>query len=554
MILIADGGRGSLKLVLLLRYSDDPLLQDDITPEDIKRWQNSAAHKDGGVNRTFILGEIPGVGESTYTVHFLHNSLDLKALVDFCKKHGIELILPNDMKMANHLLNIGTHSSTHPLVWSLWSQLLSKDGGNLDDVERTIQECIKLADERETDRKSGKEKPDKEYFNVKGFPVDVLKYFFDVFPSKTLLDVLPGGPLHYLLVVNTFLDWLDRLLPGFVQSSVEAPISEGGLGLKPSNNRGRSSQPGNHCKEILENAEHFRACLPSNEDVRALRERARGTSDERVIVNSCDRFEAALKLTTEVFVEFNSAHSSVSKPPTNSVDLQAFPRLWKAVNEYVPLHRAVEPGETGRKLVTPKLYSFLTFVPERCRKTGVNYYHANEQAGEAIHVKAQDIRATMLPRIEAWLEDMSKSSSKKRRRSRPSDGTRSGAQAQMQKDEEKKVELSERQRAVMNTMYQKSSKKWSIAPAIDTTDETPKKKSVSRPSLKAPCPPGKVVKHAGNTETSERVYLWSLEVLTRNSFPLSTYRDRLEVAVEFAQGKHDEAPPWEQHQWENVKK
>ena len=83
MILIADGGRGTLKLVMLIRYKDDPLLQDDITAEDIKRYQSSAQYKDGGVNRTFILGEVPGVGESTYTVHFLHNSLNLKELVDF---------------------------------------------------------------------------------------------------------------------------------------------------------------------------------------------------------------------------------------------------------------------------------------------------------------------------------------------------------------------------------------------------------------------------------------------------------------------------------------
>jgi len=127
-------------------------------------------------------------------------------------------------------------------------------------------------------------------------------------------------------------------------------------------------------------------------------------------------------------------------------------------------------------------------------------------------------------------------------------------QAQEQEDEEKKVELSGRKRAVMNKLHEKSSKQWSIAPAIDMTDEKPKEKSVRKPSLKAPCPPGDVVKHAGNIKTYERGFLWSLDVLPRNSFPLRTYHARLEVTVKFAQGEHDELPPRERHQWENFKK
>ena len=417
-----------------------------------------------------------------------------------------------------------------------------------------MRDCMQLAQERENDRKAGTEKTDKEYFNVKGFPVEVLQHVFEVFPNKTLLDVMPGGPLHYLLVVNTFLEWLEKLLPGFVQSSIEAPVSAGGLGLKPSNKRGRSSQPGNNCKAIVESVQHFRERLPTKQDVRTLREQARGKPNERIITDSCNRFDAALKLTTELFREFNSAHSSISKPPSNSVNLEAFPRLQKTFEEYEPLHRAVEPGEAVRKLMTPKLYSFCTFVPQRCREKGTNYYHANEQAGEAIHMRAQDVRAHLLLYTEAWLEDINHTSGNKRRRSRPSDGTRSGAQAQMQKEKEKKAELSEHQQAVMNKLYRKSSKRWSIAPAIDMSDETSKKKSASRPALKAACPEGKIVKHSGNTETSERVYLWSLEVLTRNSFPLSKYRDRLEVAVEFAEGKGAGVPPWERRQWENFEK
>ena len=59
---------------------------------------------------------------------------------------------------------------------------------------------------------------------------------------------------------------------------------------------------------------------------------------------------------------------------------------------YESLHRKVAPSKRGRGVVTPKLRASCALVPKRCRETGRNMYHVNEQAGEDIHVRAQKRR------------------------------------------------------------------------------------------------------------------------------------------------------------------
>ena len=59
-------------------------------------------------------------------------------------------------------------------------------------------------------------------------PIDLLVYMSEVCPERSLLDIFPGGPLHYLLGANTILDWLNKMLPGFVSHAIEAPVADGG--------------------------------------------------------------------------------------------------------------------------------------------------------------------------------------------------------------------------------------------------------------------------------------------------------------------------------------
>ena len=93
--------------------------------------------------------------------------------------------------------------------------------------------------------------------------MDLLLYISEICPDRNILDPFPGGPLHYLLGVNTVLDCLNTMLSAFVLHAVESPVSEGGLGRVSSGRRGKGDQNGNNCKKIVQSVEHLRERLPS---------------------------------------------------------------------------------------------------------------------------------------------------------------------------------------------------------------------------------------------------------------------------------------------------
>ena len=105
----------------------------------------------------------------------MHNGLKLEDLYGFYQEHGIGLYLLGDMKMGNHVLNLGTHSNFYPLLWNLWSHYVPKGSPMCpESTIRTIASCIEQVKLREADRESKSEKSDKEYYNVKGMPINLL--------------------------------------------------------------------------------------------------------------------------------------------------------------------------------------------------------------------------------------------------------------------------------------------------------------------------------------------------------------------------------------------
>ena len=467
------------------------------------------------------------------------------------------------MKMGNHMLNLGTHSSFFPLLWNLFSQFVPIGSETCQEYkERTIQSCIEQAKAREADKLKGTEKSDKDYFNVKGMPIDILVYISKVCPERSLLDIFPGGPLHYLLGVNTVLDWLDKMLPGFVEQAIEAPKGEdgeGGLGLKSSDRRGKSDHPGNHCKKIIKNTDHLRCFLPSFDDIQEIRQKANEQPNSAMSLDVCNRFEAALKA-VDILEVFNTAHRGTTKPPVNQFNLEPFAKLEQEFKDYEVLHRKVEPSSTGRNLITPKLRAFCTLVPKFCEMTGRNMYHVNEQAGEAIHVRCQK-EETNLPSCLAYLVDADTSRTRKRKRVRgPSFGTRSGVQHERADKEEAADDelrkLSSEKARLMDSLYAKSEKAWSVSAlkaAHDGEDPPSTSSSTSSfPPLKSPCPDDKVVRYRGNTKMSKKVHLWSLQKLARKSFPHKS-RDRLRECAERALSGDTSTPPWLKPEWQNYK-
>ena len=91
------------------------MLQFDISQDAIKILRNLDEHLDGGVYRTFVIAEIPLVGDSTYTVHYWFNSLDLdKAAskrVALCSLFQQPLVILQDVahfRSRTHSLLVGT--------------------------------------------------------------------------------------------------------------------------------------------------------------------------------------------------------------------------------------------------------------------------------------------------------------------------------------------------------------------------------------------------------------------------------------------------------------
>ena len=203
--------------------------------------------------------------------------------------------------------------------------------------------------------------------------------------------------------------------------------------------------------------------------------------------------------------------------------------------------------------------AFCKVVPKRCTETGLNFYYVQEQAGEAIHVRALK-EETNLPTCVAWLENKGvPNEGKQKRRRGPAFETRSGAQKERAASEaathDELDELSQEKATLMDSLYAKSEKSWSMSSLKKSleSEEPVSSSSGGCPALKGPCPADKIVRHSGNTDVSKKVQLWSLQKLARKSFP-DRSRHRLRMCAERVVSGDNSTPPWMTTQWENFKK
>lgn len=120
-----DGGRGSLKLLMLLRFFDDPLL---ITDDDRKEAREPVvdysggfdAEKAGSVNRYHQLRNIPGGQE---TLEVFRELLDSTGIPELQQKFAwVSVFWNDDNKAANMKIGLGNHSSRYSSNTSLYSQ------------------------------------------------------------------------------------------------------------------------------------------------------------------------------------------------------------------------------------------------------------------------------------------------------------------------------------------------------------------------------------------------------------------------------------------------
>jgi len=114
------------------RFDDDELLQDGLTAEEVKKIRSSSRFRSGGSARNVIVvADIPGVGESHYTVQYLFDNAKLEPIADKGKKSGFSVAVALDGKIINLAFGISTHRATYPNVHTLWSQIIAKSQPNV---------------------------------------------------------------------------------------------------------------------------------------------------------------------------------------------------------------------------------------------------------------------------------------------------------------------------------------------------------------------------------------------------------------------------------------
>ncbi|KAJ8688207.1 hypothetical protein QAD02_024002 [Eretmocerus hayati] len=105
-----DGGRGSLKICLSIQdSSDDSLAQSaDLRVKKSKLGAKSKRFLDSGVKKLFLIGIVESCQEN------YENISKLWSLIGINKIDGKYAV---DLKIANILAGIGSHSSTYPCTW-----------------------------------------------------------------------------------------------------------------------------------------------------------------------------------------------------------------------------------------------------------------------------------------------------------------------------------------------------------------------------------------------------------------------------------------------------
>ena len=140
-----DGGRGSVKLMLQLLWSDDPIFGGgDARVRRRGALRDHAGMSDNGGRRTFIVGLIPGGHETFASVRFLLDRYDFLEIRRYLPAE-CQIICPVDMKMGALFAGVETSGSLHPQPCTLLSLY---DGHSRPDSFRTSHTILVMLGER----------------------------------------------------------------------------------------------------------------------------------------------------------------------------------------------------------------------------------------------------------------------------------------------------------------------------------------------------------------------------------------------------------------------
>lgn len=308
-----DGGGSFLKLCLSMQIKDDDLQNINLKTNHVAK-----KFKSSGVKRIFILGLAHKVQENYENVNILWEALSISEFLG---------TIATDLKLANILTGLMSHSSSYPCTWcDSHSDQLHLCGNS-----RTIGSCIKNCQEWVSKGKNKKQA--KDHKNCINLPV-----FSMLDPCKEIIEIIPPPELHLLLGgVNTI---FNKMLIDFESVSLEwAKICN----VERSFTHGSLSFEGNQCKKLIDNVDKLRAIcgIDSLKFVKAF-------ESLKKVVDSC--FSSKLKDTFEK-------------------DIEEFKKYY---------------GDLDVK-VTPKVHAIFYHVTQFCKKSNRGLAFFSEQAVESLH-------------------------------------------------------------------------------------------------------------------------------------------------------------------------
>ena len=227
-----DGGGGFLKICLSIQSTD---FDSEHSGKRAKYDKGVAAHdfKDTGVKRLFILAAVANSQENYSNVDQLFSALNISPF---------DGTLATDLKLANILVGIMSHSSAHPCTYCYANKDELSICGELRSSENVLSNYKKWL----TEGKGCKNKA-KDYFNCIHPPLITST------EGTTFLDIIPPPELHLLLgVVNTVFTHMlkeceNEALAWANDCHVQREIRRGGSGFK-----------GNACKTLLDKVDLLR--------------------------------------------------------------------------------------------------------------------------------------------------------------------------------------------------------------------------------------------------------------------------------------------------------
>ncbi|CAH1113805.1 unnamed protein product [Psylliodes chrysocephalus] len=228
-----DGGGGFLKVCLSIQALQDGNDQKELKRQKYNDGVCAQTFKDTRVKKLFILGIAKSAQENYDNVSEIWKILNI---------NNFSCTIATDLKLANILLGITSHSSSYPCTWCF------SENNNLENVglRRTIGNCTNYF---EAWRNAGSiMKNSKNYKNCVNLSV------FTGDKNTRVLEIIPPPELHLILgAVNKI---VNHMQGEFQQEThewtklcnVQREITHGGAGFK-----------GNSCKILLNKVDSLRA-------------------------------------------------------------------------------------------------------------------------------------------------------------------------------------------------------------------------------------------------------------------------------------------------------